>query len=1063
MSFRNTRWFLEIAMGGAIGAAVSLTFALGANSASAQITPDNSLGAESSVVTPNVQIKDIPSDRIDGGAIRGANLFHSFQEFNVNADRGAYFSNPAGIANILTRVTGGNFSNIQGILGVLGNANLFLINPNGIIFGPNARLDVGGSFVGTTANAIQFGNQGFFSATNPNNPALLTVNPSALFFNQIAAAARIENYSVADAGLNPSSSFTARGLRVLDGKSLLLVGGDIKMDGGGMDGGGLYAFGGRVELGGLASAGTVGLNADGNNLSLSFPDNVERSNVSLSNGAQVNVRAGDGGSIAVNARNLEMTGESGLFAGIGRGLGSDNSKAGNISVNAQGTLNLKDSNISNSVQPRATGQAGDININTGSLTLSNGAELRTSTYGSGKAGNVNINARERIDFDRGFVFSTLQQGASGKSGDIIINTGSLALINGAELVATSYGQGDAGNVNIDARDTVSFDGFNKVDDGTPSGAFSNVESPNAVGNGGVININTGSLSLSNGAVINSRTRGQGNAGSVNIKARETVSFDRSSSALSSVEPTGVGNGGDINITTGSLALTNGGELIATTYGRGDAGNVNIYARDTVSFDGVDRRTPSGAFSNVLSRNAVGNGGVINITTGSLYLSNGAVVNARTYGQGNAGDVNINARDTVSFDRSSYALSSVESTGVGKGGDITITTGSLALTNGGELIATTYGRGDAGNVNIYARDTVSFDGVDRRTPSGAFSNVLLPNAVGNGGVINITTGSLYLSNGAVVNARTYGQGNAGSVKINARDTVSFDRSYAISSVESTGVGKGGDITITTGLLEVLNRAELSAKSEANNNAAGNIDVKANSIRLDQGTISADTTAGEGNINLRSRDLILFRGSNITTNATGTNVIGGNININTDVLAAVEKSNISANSADARGGQVIINTQGVFRSPDSTITARGANPQLNGIVQINTPDIDPSNGLVSLPVDVLDPSKQIAQGCSAFDQANASDFKVTGRGGLPPSPDETLSSDAVWEDTRLGATTAQRLDSKTTATKPKSESDTIEIIPATGWVFNGKGEVILVSHTPNATAENLAASSQSCHLR
>jgi filamentous hemagglutinin family protein len=120
----------------------------------AQIIPDATLGAQPSVVTPNVTIKGILSDQIDGGAIRGANLFHSFQDFNINAFRGAYFSNPAGIVNILSRITGTNPSNIQGTLGVLGNANLFLINPNGIIFGSSSRLDVRGAFVATTANSL---------------------------------------------------------------------------------------------------------------------------------------------------------------------------------------------------------------------------------------------------------------------------------------------------------------------------------------------------------------------------------------------------------------------------------------------------------------------------------------------------------------------------------------------------------------------------------------------------------------------------------------------------------------------------------------------------------------------------------------------------------------------------------------------------------------------------------------------------------------------------------------------------------------------------------------------
>ncbi|NEP54878.1 MAG: filamentous hemagglutinin N-terminal domain-containing protein, partial [Moorea sp. SIO3C2] len=127
---------------------VAATTALG------QITPDNTLGNESSVVTPNVNVNGALADLIEGGAIRDSNLFHSFSDFNVAEFGRVYFANPAGVANILSRVTGGNVSNILGTLGVLGNANLFLINPNGIVFGPNSRLDVGGSFFGSTADSV---------------------------------------------------------------------------------------------------------------------------------------------------------------------------------------------------------------------------------------------------------------------------------------------------------------------------------------------------------------------------------------------------------------------------------------------------------------------------------------------------------------------------------------------------------------------------------------------------------------------------------------------------------------------------------------------------------------------------------------------------------------------------------------------------------------------------------------------------------------------------------------------------------------------------------------------
>ena len=191
-------------------------------------------------------------------------------------------------------------------------------------------------------------------------------------------------------GQNASGDFTVRGLRVPDGKSLLLVGGDINIDGGG-----LYALGGRVELGGLAGTGTVGLNGDGNNLSLSFPNGVDRSNVSFSNGAYVYVVADNGGSIVVNARNLEITGESFLLAGIANGLDSGNSNVGNIDINATGSINLKDdSRIDNRVQSKASGQAGDVNISANTLQVEGGSWVSASTRGKSKGGNLTVNAQD---------------------------------------------------------------------------------------------------------------------------------------------------------------------------------------------------------------------------------------------------------------------------------------------------------------------------------------------------------------------------------------------------------------------------------------------------------------------------------------------------------------------------------------------------------------------------------------------------------------------------------------------------------------------------------------------
>jgi filamentous hemagglutinin family protein len=1092
------------------------------------------LGVESSVVTPlNPQV-----DRIDGGAIRGANLFHSFQEFNVGEGQGTYFANPAGIENILTRVTGTNASNILGTLGVTGgSANLFLINPNGIIFGQNARLDVGGSFVATTANAVGLANGDIFSAnrSSPLPTGLLNVNPNAFFFNQIVAQPII-NRSTAD----------SRGLEVPQGQSLLLVGGNVSLEGGQ-----ILAPGGRVELGGLAGSGAIELNVDGNNLRLNFPDGIARADVSFTNGAQVNVRAGGGGNIAVNVQNLNLAGRSTLRAGIASGLGSIDSKAGDIEIDATGAITLTDAEsfISNAVLSNAIGKGGNVHITTQSLSVSNGAQVFAGTSGQGDAGSVNINVRDTASFDgvsgsrSSGAYSTVITGAVGQGGNVSITAGALRVTNGAQLETSTSGQGDVGSVNVNVRDAVSFDG-DRVEGSNvfSSGAYSRVEA-GAVGQAGSVNLVAESLSVTNGAVLTTSTDGKGNAGSVNINVRDTVSFDgegsfnrdvgfrQSSGAYSSVKRNAEGQGGRVNLMAGALSVTNGAALVTSTLGQGDAGSVNLNLRETASFDGVGPDFfSSGAYSRV-EDGAVGQGGSVNLTAESLSVTNGAVLTTSTDGKGNAGSVNINVRDIVSFDgqsrfngqsiQPSGAFSSVRSRGVGRGGSIHITTGSLSVTNGAELIVNTYGQGNAGSIQVSATDSVNLSGVSPNGFSSGLFTATEEEAGGQGGEIGITTDTLRLSNGAVLSARTrstytggdvivdastlevtgggqilttaFSSGHAGKIALNVTDNIilvgsdptypdrlaQFGRPIVDSVDTASGVfadtsdrstGQGGDLTIQTRNLVVRDGAKVNVSSPGLGDA-GSLRVEADLLFLDnQGRLTGTTASGiGGNMTLQVQDLILMRNGSVIATTAENNGSGGNITINSPLIVAVpeENSDIIANADQGPGGQIEISADGIYGleyrdrlTLKSDINASSNVEGLNGVVEINTPDVDPSRGLANLPVEPTDP--EVAQGCRADRSQAQSEFVITGRGGLPPNPSEALSSDAVEVDL-VTLNSSGENPSRPTAYANPTHPTPAPIIEAQGWVINPLGEVVLTATAPNVTPDSSWHRSVECRAQ
>ncbi|MEH2163602.1 MAG: filamentous hemagglutinin N-terminal domain-containing protein [Nostoc sp.] len=1060
--------------------------------AKAQITPDNSLGAEASQLNQNVLIHGALGDKINGGAKRGSNVFHSFSEFNIQDGQRVYFANPSGVENILARVTGGKASNIFGTLGVDGAANLFLINPNGILFGENAQLDVQGSFVGTTANGVQFGNQGNFSATNPQAPALLTVNPSALFFNQINQGAGIQNNSIAAAGID-SAGFKTFGLRVPDGKSLLLVGGNVSVNGGWLN-----ADGGRVELGGLIAPGKINLVSNGDNLSLEFPENVTRADVSLTNQAIVSVKGFGGGNIQINARNIEILDGSGLDAGIGVGLGKPETIAGNITLNGTGEIKIagSESQIVNLVRPEAKGSGGNITIDSGSFSLQDGAMLSTSTFGQGNAGNVTVSAKNGVFLTNGNIFSTVEAGGIGKGGNININAATLSLTDSAQLQTSTSGasanqpagRGDAGNVNIKVTGTVDIAGEKN---GFVS-AINSFMDEGTVGNGGNITINSGNFSLRDRAQLSASTLGEGNAGNVTVKAENAITLASNASILSAVEAGGVGKGGNINIDAATLSLTDGAQLQTATSsafgtkpaGRGDAGNVNVKVTGTVDIAGEKNGFVS-AINSFVDVGTVGNGGNIIIDCGDFSLRDGAVMSASTLGQGNAGNVTVSANNAISLTDAAI-FSTVSAGAIGKGGNININAATLSLTDGAQLLTATSGvfntkpagRGDAGNVNINVTGTVNIAG----QKNGLFSSIssfVDVGTVGNGGNITINSGNFSLRDGAIFSASTYGQGNAGNIYIYAKNALTVSgtsqktgfSSGLFTFSDSNSIGKGGDITLNTNIFHISNGALLDARTRnnqeggnitvnakifealnggqltttaSNNGRAGKItvnaddkiiisgsdfdfdnrvrnfpgtvvnigansglfvsstglgitgDIEVNSpqITLDnQGKLNAESESSNGgNITVNSDLLLLRRGAQISTSATTEKLDGngGNININSRFILAVpnENSNISANAFRGKGGNIKINSRGIFGiqsraklTPESDITA-SSELGVSGVKNINTPDNSSiPNSFTGLSQNAIDTNVLIANSCiSRGIKQQENSFTITGSGAL-----------------------------------------------------------------------------------
>ncbi|MEO1430748.1 MAG: filamentous hemagglutinin N-terminal domain-containing protein [Cyanobacteria bacterium J06633_8] len=648
------------------------------------------LPASSQVIsdgTTNTNVNQIGNNfNILNGIQKGNNLFHSFGEFSIPTGSSATFQNSSAIENIINRVTGGNVSNIDGLIKANGSANLFLINPSGIVFGENASLDIGGSFLGTTAESILFEDGFNYSAIVSEQAPLLTIsvplglqmgsNPEAIEVNGVGHnLAYGSGRSSTGKLLNVSDN---DGLQVKDSQTLALVGGEIFLAGGI-----LRANSGHIELGAVAGDNqdnTVELNATPTGWGFNYNSVTSLGKIQFDQKAMAASIGTGGGSIQIQGEKLVFGGDSALVLENIGDLAS-----GDIHIQASESIEITDSSgtgTRNSILTEAleAGNSGNIYIQTPRFFMGQRAgNLSARSFGSGNGGNIIIDASsvELIGETASGVISTRVLG-TGNGGDITINTDKFRSQNGGGIFANvNGGSGQGGNVLINASESIEMSRPNRLSNRNSIGS----SAVSGEGNAGSVTLNTPRLAVLDGTIVSTSTFGFGNAGEIIVNA-DSVEVSGFFSNSSSPQPGAIraaaiqlnplsrrffnlpdfptANAGTVTINAKNVNVTDRGQITVRNDGTNSGGNLNINANS------IFINSDAGITASTIS----GEGGNINLNLQSdLILRNNSVIDTEAFGTGNGGNITINSPVVAGFENSDIIANAVE----GMGGNINITT------------------------------------------------------------------------------------------------------------------------------------------------------------------------------------------------------------------------------------------------------------------------------------------------------------------------------------------------------------------------------------------------------
>jgi filamentous hemagglutinin family protein len=537
-------------------------------------------------------------------------------------------------------------------------------------------------------------------------------------------------------------------------------------------------------------------------------------------------------------------------------------------------------------------------------------------------------------------------------------------------------------------------------------------------NSGAVQIQGRQVQFADGSLIFSSNPGNLAAGDIHIQASESIDIigttaDGSIRSGIRNESLNAGTGSNITIVAPRLTLQQGAGINDNAFNNASGGSIQVNVTN-VELSGSSVINPTGVTSLTTSVRGTGSAGDISVTGDRLVVSDGAALSTITFGSSPSGQVTIRNTETiVQGDNPAGLYSNISAItyGTGSAQTLTLDTARLQILNGGGVVTTSFVDGEAGDLNISATDSIQIRGRSQANNSTINSAVIDP-------------GPLLRAFFGLPNSLT---GDAGNVRVTTPNLILADGGTV--SVTNQGTGNGGTVAIT-----------------------------ANTVHLDrQGSIQAQTASGDGgNLALRLRDGLIMRNESVISATAGGNGDGGNITINAPVIAGFENSDIIANAFQGNGGNITITTQGIFGlefrpqlTPENDITA-SSQFGVNGTVEINEFSLDPDTGIVELPTGLADASDQIAQGCATDGDSS---FVATGRGGIPPSANERLSSDLTWGDTRdlsefLGAAPSGPAPAGSVPAQPPGLTE------INAWRINANGQVELLAVNADAPASSVA---------